>query len=124
MRLDQSLALVMSIIESRPDGIEARELAEAVSRSFARVKDYLHLLRDRGLVGCTGSGHSARWATPMRAAELRAKQPAKRVRGKAKPAPAVEIDAVVQVIRPAGTWERKTLPSLLRRADIFEGLMP
>lgn len=110
---------VLALITRSPDGISRVDIADEIGLSFERVRDVTHALRRRGLAAPSWHGRCAVWATMYRAAEIRAETPAQRRLQRL-----IDSGDPVRAHRPAGTWECRQIPSLLRPADVFDGLTP
>ena len=61
---------IVALACAATDGLAVRKLASALAINHFRARKLTHEASRRGLIAVTGSGVSARWASPARAAEL------------------------------------------------------
>ena len=118
---------IFALLSAHPNGISAMAIADVVGLSWERTREILAALRHLGLIAPTWHGRGALWAVAGRVAAVLEANPQKPPRRqfigprRPKPPDMMQPDPV-RVIRRVGTWERPFIASMLRPADVFDGL--
>ena len=117
---------IFALVSAHPNGIAAMAIADAVGLGWERTREILAALRKQGLIAPTWHGRGALWAVAERVAAVLEANPQKPPRrqfiGPRRPKPPDIHPDPVRIIRHAGTWERPFIASMLRPADVFDGL--
>ena len=111
---------IFALVSAHPNGIRAMVIADTVGLSWERTREILAALRHLGLIAPTWHGRGALWAVAERVAAL-PKPRQRRFVGPRLPKPPGALEPI-RIILPAGTWERPFIASMLRPADVFDGL--
>lgn len=76
--IEEMVYLAANIVCEYPAGVTMNDLHLRMEISLGRAQKIMQIVRKKGLVVTTGSGASARWASPAVAAEITAGLKAKR----------------------------------------------
>lgn len=76
--IEEMVYLAANVVGEYPAGVTMNDLHLRMEISLGRAQKIMQIVRKKGLVVTTGSGASARWASPAVAAEITAGLKAKR----------------------------------------------
>ena len=76
--IEELMYLAVTVVSEYPAGVTMNDLYLRMEISLDRAQKIMQIARKKGLVVITGSGASARWASPAIAAEITAGLKAKR----------------------------------------------
>jgi hypothetical protein len=77
--IEELVYLAASVVCEYPAGVTRNDLHLRMAISLERARKILQIARKKGLIVTTGSGASARWASPVVAAEITAGLKARRL---------------------------------------------
>jgi len=76
--IEELMYLSVTVVGGYPAGVTMKDLYLRMAISLDKAQKLMQIARKKGLVVITGSGASARWASPVVAAEITAGLKAKR----------------------------------------------